>query len=316
MLPEHPGDDWRQFDERQRAACAYRLGNLTLLTAAHNRAASNAGCAAKRPIYQSSEFAITSRLAENYETWSAQKIRSRQAWMARQARPAGASIHGRPAITLAGLLLAWLFALPIGTYSAVRQYSPPDYLFTFFGFVGLSIPAFLFAIVLVFTVYRYTGWAATGLFSAEFRDAAWSLARLLDMLKNLAIPLLVLASSSAAALIRIHRATLLDELKKQYVVTARSKGVSELKVLFKYVAINPLISTVGWILPAAFGGEVVVSMVLNLPTTGPIMIESIMNEDMYLAGAIFMILSALTVIGTLVSDLLLGIVDPRIRLSD
>ena len=224
--------------------------------------------------------------------------------------------NGRPAITLAGLLLAWLFALPIGTYSAVRQYSPPDYLFTFFGFVGLSIPAFLFAIVLVFTVYRYTGWAATGLFSAEFRDAAWSLARLLDMLKNLAIPLLVLASSSAAALIRIHRATLLDELKKQYVVTARSKGVSELKVLFKYVAINPLISTVGWILPAAFGGEVVVSMVLNLPTTGPIMIESIMNEDMYLAGAIFMILSALTVIGTLVSDLLLGIVDPRIRLSD
>ena len=223
------------------------------------------------------------------------------------------------AITLAGLLLAWLFALPIGTYSAVRQYSPLDYLFTFFGFVGLSIPAFLFAIVLVFTVYRYTGWAATGLFSAEFRDAAWSLARLLDMLKNLAIPLLVLASSSAAALIRIHRATLLDELKKQYVITARSKGVSELKVLFKYpvrVAINPLISTIGWVLPAAFGGEVVVSMVLNLPTTGPIMIESIMNEDMYLAGAIFMILSALTVIGTLVSDLLLGIVDPRIRLSD
>ena len=295
VLPEHPGDDWRQFDERQRAACAYRLGNLTLLTAAHNRAASNAGYAAKRPIYQSSEFAITSRLAENYETWSAQKIRSRQAWMARQA-------------TAIWRIDSW-----------PCQYSPLDYLFTFFGFVGLSIPAFLFAIVLVFTVYRYTGWAATGLFSAEFRDAAWSLARLLDMLKNLAIPLLVLSSSSAAALIRIHRATLLDELKKQYVVTARSKGVSELKVLFKYpvrVAINPLISTVGWLLPAAFGGEVVVSMVLNLPTTGPIMIESIMNEDMYLAGAIFMILSALTVVGTVISDLLLGIVDPRIRLGD
>ena len=223
------------------------------------------------------------------------------------------------AITLVGLILAWMIALPTGTYSAVHQYSPFDYLFTFMGFVGLSIPAFLFAIVLVFTVYRHTGWAATGIFSPEFQDAAWTLARLLDMLRNLAIPLLVLASSSAASLIRIHRATLLDELKKQYVVTARSKGVNELKVLFKYpvrVAINPLISTIGWVLPAAFGGEVVVSMVLNLPTTGPIMIESIMNEDMYLAGAIFMILSTLTVIGTFISDVLLGVVDPRIRLGD
>lgn len=219
-------------------------------------------------------------------------------------------------ITIAGILLAWLIAVPIGIYSAVRQYSILDYVFTFLGFLGLAMPAFLFAIVLVFLVYLRTGWAITGIFSTEFVHAPWSLARFLDMLKNLAIPLLVLASSGAAGLIRILRATLLDELKKQYVITARAKGVREIKLLFKYpvrLAINPLISTIGWILPAAVGGEVVVSQVLNLPTTGPVLIWSIMNEDMYLAGGIFLILATLTVIGTLLSDILLAAVDPRIR---
>ena len=221
-------------------------------------------------------------------------------------------------ITLGGIVLAWVIAVPIGIYSSVHQYSFLDYLFTFLGFIGLSIPAFLFAIVLVFIIWMNTGWAVTGIFSPEFEEAAWSLPKLLDMLKNLSIPLLVLASSGAAGLIRILRATLLDELEKQYVITARAKGVSELRVLFKYpvrLAINPLISTIGWILPSAFSGEVIVSTVLNLPTTGPIMIQSIMNEDMYMAGAIFLILSTLTVIGTLLSDILLGALDPRIRLA-
>ena len=221
-------------------------------------------------------------------------------------------------IAFAGIVLAWAIAVPIGIYSAVHQYSFFDYLFTFLGFIGLSIPAFLFAIVLVFIIYLNTGWAVTGIFSPEFEKAAWSLPRLFDMLKNLAVPLLVLSSSGAAGLIRILRATLLDELKKQYVITARAKGVAELRVLFKYpvrLALNPLISTIGWILPAVFGGEVIVSQVLNLPTTGPVLIMSIMNEDMYMAGAIFLILSTLTVIGTLLSDILLGLVDPRIRLG-
>lgn len=220
------------------------------------------------------------------------------------------------AITLAGVLLAWIIAVPIGIYSAVRQYSVLDYVFTFLGFLGLALPAFLFAIVLVFFVYLNTGWAITGIFSPAFENAPWSLARLWDMLKNMAIPLLVLSTSGAAGLIRILRATLLDELKKQYVITARSKGLRETRLLFKYpvrLAINPLISTIGWLLPVAVGGEVVVSQVLNLPTTGPILISSIMNQDMYLAGGIFLILSSLTLVGTLISDILLAALDPRIR---
>jgi peptide/nickel transport system permease protein len=220
------------------------------------------------------------------------------------------------AITLAGILLAWLIAVPIGIYSAVRQYSVFDYIFTFLGFIGLALPAFLFAIVLVFLIYQKTGWAITGIFSAPFENARWSIAKFWDMIKNLAIPLLVLSTSGAAGLIRILRGTLLDELKKQYVITARSKGLREMRLLFKYpvrLAINPLISTIGWILPAAVGGEVVVSQVLNLPTTGPILIFSIMNQDMYLAGGILLILSSLTLVGTLISDILLAAVDPRIR---
>jgi peptide/nickel transport system permease protein len=220
------------------------------------------------------------------------------------------------AITIAGILLAWLIAVPIGIYSAVHQYSFFDYIFTFIGFLGLSIPAFLFAIVLVFLVFLNTGWAITGIFSPAFVNASWSLARFWDMIKNMAIPLLVLSTSGAAGLIRILRATLLDELKKQYVITARSKGLREMRLLFKYpvrLAINPLISTIGWLLPAAVGGEVVVSQVLNLPTTGPILISSIMNQDMYLAGGILFILSSLTLVGTLISDILLAALDPRIR---
>ena len=219
-------------------------------------------------------------------------------------------------ITLAGILLAWLIAVPIGIYSAVKQYSVFDYIFTFLGFLGLALPAFLFAIVLVFLIYQKTGWAITGIFSPAYENARWSLAKLWDMIKNLAVPLLVLSTSGAAGLIRILRGTLLDELKKQYVITARAKGLREMKLLFKYpvrLAINPLISTIGWILPAAVGGEVVVSQVLNLPTTGPILIFSIMNQDMYLAGGILLVLSSLTLVGTLISDILLAAVDPRIR---
>jgi peptide/nickel transport system permease protein len=220
------------------------------------------------------------------------------------------------AITLAGVALSWLIAVPIGIYSAVRQYSFFDYVFTFLGFVGLSFPAFLFAIVLVFIVYLNTGWTITGIFSSGFVDAPWSLAKFWDLLKNMTIPMVVLSTAGAAALIRILRATLLDELNKQYVVTARTKGLRESRLLFKYpvrVAINPLISTIGWLLPAAVGGEIVVSLVLNLPTIGPILLSSVMNQDMYLAGAILFILSSLTMLGTLISDILLVALDPRIR---
>lgn len=219
-------------------------------------------------------------------------------------------------IALAAMLLTWLIAVPIGIYSALRQYSVWDHLFTFISFVGLAVPGFLLALVLMYVVYEKTGWLVTGMFSPEYRAAPWSIAKFVDMLKNLWLPLLVLAMTSAAGVIRVLRASLLDEVKKQYVTTARSKGMPEWRLVLRYpvrIAINPLISTIGWMLPALVGGEVVVSKVLNIPTTGPVLLEAILAQDMYLTGALVMILSALTVIGTLASDVLLAVVDPRIR---
>jgi peptide/nickel transport system permease protein len=219
-------------------------------------------------------------------------------------------------IAFAAMLLTWLIAIPIGIYSALRQYSIWDHLFTFISFVGLAVPGFLLALVLMYVVYEKTGWLVTGMFSPEYRAAPWSVAKFVDMLKNLWLPLLVLSVTSAAGVIRVLRASLLDEVKKQYVTTARSKGMPEWKLVMRYpvrIAINPLISTIGWMLPAMVGGEVVVSKVLNIPTTGPVLLEAILAQDMYLTGALVMILSALTVIGTLASDVLLAVVDPRIR---
>ena len=220
------------------------------------------------------------------------------------------------AISLGAILVQWIIAVPIGIFSAVRKYSMFDYIFTFIGFIGISIPGFMFAIILVYLVYVNTGYAITGLYSETFRNAPWDINKFYDLMKNISIPLIVLGSSGAAVIIRILRSSMLDELEKQYVTTARSKGMSEIKILFKYpfrIAINPLISTIGWLLPAAVGGEVVISKVLNMPTTGPVLLKALMGEDMYLAGGILFILSILTIIGTLISDILLAILDPRIR---
>jgi len=220
------------------------------------------------------------------------------------------------AISLVAILLTWLIAIPLGIFSALRQYSVWDYLLTLISFVGLSIPAFLLALVLMYVVFTNTGWLVTGLYSPEFRDAPWSLAKFGDLVKNLWLPLIVLAVTGAAGTIRILRATLLDELQKPYVTTARAKGLPNWKVILKYpvrLAINPLISTIGWLLPAVVGGELVVSKVLNLPTVGPVILEAALAEDMYLAGGFVLILSTLTVIGTLLSDILLTWLDPRIR---
>ena len=220
------------------------------------------------------------------------------------------------AISLGAILVQWIIAIPIGIFSAIRKYSIFDYIFTLIGFIGLSIPGFMFAIVLVYLVYVNTGYAITGLYSEPFRNAPWDINKFYDLMKNISIPLIVLGSSGAAVIIRILRSSMLDELEKQYVTTARSKGMSEIKILFKYpfrIAVNPLISTIGWLLPAAVGGEVVISKVLNMPTTGPVLLKALMGEDMYLAGGILFILSILTIIGTLISDILLAMLDPRIR---
>ncbi len=219
-------------------------------------------------------------------------------------------------ISICTLLFTWITAIPIGIYSAVRQYSPFDYTFTFLGFIGLAIPNFLLALVLMWLSFVYLGFPVTGLFSPEYVDVAWSWAKIWDMGKHLPIPIIVVGTAGTAGLIRVMRGCLLDELQKQYVITARAKGVSEAKLLFKYpvrMAINPLISTIGWLLPMIISGATITAIVLNLPTTGPVLLRALLAQDMYLAGSFIMILSLLTVFGNLISDILLVWLDPRIK---
>ncbi|PRX01941.1 ABC transporter permease [Martelella mediterranea] len=219
---------------------------------------------------------------------------------------------------LAALTLGfmWLVAVPIGIYSAVRRNTWGDYLVTFLGVLGLAIPNFLFALILLFISFKYFGADIGGLYSQQYARAAWSMGKLADFLQHMIIPVIVLGSAGTAALIRILRANLLDELNRPYVVTARAYGLTERALLWKYpvrVALNPLISTVGWVLPTLISGATITAVVLNLPLTGPLLLNSLLTQDMYLAGSFIMMMSALTVIGTLLSDILLAWLDPRIR---
>jgi peptide/nickel transport system permease protein len=221
-------------------------------------------------------------------------------------------------VALSAVLFTWALAIPIGIYSAVRQRSIGDYVFTFFGFIGLSIPDFLIALVLMYVAYFKFGISIGGLFSHEFQNAPWSLARVWDLLKHLWIPAIVLGAAGAAAFIRIIRANLLDELHKPYVAAARARGMPEWRLILKYpvrVALNPFLSAVGYVLPFLVSGSVIVSVVLDLPTVGQLLIRSLMQQDMYLAGAIVLMLGAMTVAGTLLSDILLMLLDPRIRMG-
>ncbi|MFH1730204.1 MAG: ABC transporter permease [Planctomycetota bacterium] len=221
-------------------------------------------------------------------------------------------------VTLSAVIFTWALAIPIGIYSAVRQHSAGDYVFTFIGFIGVAIPGFLLALVLMYGAYAWFGISVDGLFSDAYIEAEWSLARVGDLLTHLWVPALVLGAAGTAQLIRILRSNLLDELRKPYVVAARAKGLSLWRAVIKYpvrVALNPLVSTVGYILPALVSGSVIVSVVLNLPTVGPLLWRALLAQDMYLAGTIVLLLSTLTVIGTLLSDILLVILDPRIRLE-
>ncbi|MEM5503098.1 ABC transporter permease [Ahrensia kielensis] len=219
-------------------------------------------------------------------------------------------------ISLLTLLFIWITALPIGIYSAVRKYSVGDYAATLFGFIGLAVPNFLLALVMMYVAFKYFGQSVGGLVSPEYLDAPWNWDKIVDLLKHIWMPIVVVGTSGAAALIRIMRANLLDELYRPYVVTARAKGMSEFQLLMKYpvrVALNPFISTIGWILPTLVSGEIIVSVVMNLPTTGPMLLRALLVQDMYLAGSLILIVSMLTVLGTLISDILLAWIDPRIR---
>lgn len=220
-------------------------------------------------------------------------------------------------LSMITLLSTWVIAFPIGIYSAVRPYSLADFFWTFIGFFGLAVPNFLIALVLMFLSFRYFPEIGIGgLFSQEFQRAVWSWPKFADLLAHLWIPVLVIGTAGTAGLIRIVRANLIDELKKPYVVMARSKGLSEVRTVLKYpvrIALNPFFSTVGWILPSIIAGETITSIVLGLPTAGPLVLDAIRSQDMQLAGAFIMLSSTLVVIGTLLSDIILVIVDPRIR---
>ncbi len=216
------------------------------------------------------------------------------------------------------LLFTWAIALPIGVYSAVRRHSIGDYVFTFLGFVGLAIPNFLLGLILMYFGIAWFHQDVGGLFSPQYLNAPWSWGRAADLAAHLWIPMIILGTSGAASLIRIMRANLLDQLHQPYVETARAKGLSEFTLLVRYpvrIALNPFVSTLGWVLPHLVSGSVIISIVLNLPTAGPMLLQALMSQDQYLAGAFLLLLCSLTVVGTLVSDILLALLDPRIRVQ-
>ena len=231
------------------------------------------------------------------------------------------------ALTGMTILTTWVFSLPIGIYSALRQHSVGDYVVSFVGFLGLAVPDFLLALVLMFVAFKYFGVSVGGLFSDEYIQGplpgemqwmGWSFQRIWNMLTHLWIPAIVLGTHGTAGLIRIMRNNLLDELGKPYVVTARSKGLVGWKVILKYpvrIALNPLVSGAAYLLPALVGGTVIVSIVLSLATMGPLLLNALVNQDIYLSSTIILILGVLTVVGTLISDVLLVILDPRIRMD-
>lgn len=219
-------------------------------------------------------------------------------------------------VSLCALMLTWLIALPIGIFAAANKYTLGDYVATFIGFVGLAVPNFLLALLFMYASFAFFGTSAGGLFSPEFVNAPWSPAKLADLAAHMWIPALVVGIGGTASLIRIMRANLLDELSRPYVVTARAKGLGETQLLLKYpvrVALNPFVSSLAWVLPGLVSGETIVSIVLSLPTTGPLLLDALIAQDMYLAGSIILLLSVLTVVGTLLSDILLAALDPRIR---
>lgn len=295
-----PGDYVSTYDARLRAQ--------GMVLAESDLAAMRAQYGLDRPVYV------------QYLIWVRNMLQGNLGISLSWNKPVNELILERLPITIELSLLALVFtfvlAILIGIYSATHQYSVGDYAFTFLGFIGLATPAFLLALVLMMLFFKFFGISIGGLYSQQYLLAGWSLGKFVDLVKHLIIPVVVMGTAGAAGLIRVMRGCLLDELNKQYVVTARAKGVKESTLLFKYpvrVAVNPIVSTVGWVLPDIISGGVIVSIVLNIPTIGPLLFAALLNQDIYLSGSAVMILTFLTVIGTFLSDMLLIVVDPRIR---
>ena len=268
------------------------------------------------------QYGLDRPLVSRYFFWIGKFVRGDMGMSFEWNKPVNELIWERLALTfvisLSTLIFTQVMGFMIGVYSATHQYSLFDYFFTALGFIGLGIPDFLIALVIMWYAFANFGVSLSGLFSQQYQSAPWSWAKVVDMLGHLWLPMIILGTSGTAGMIRTMRANLLDELRKPYVTTARAKGLMERRLLFKYpvrVALNPFVSTIGWALPGLVSGSTIVSVVLSLPTTGPLLLRSLMNQDMYLASSFLMMLSVLTVIGTLISDLLLAWLDPRIRVG-
>ncbi len=267
------------------------------------------------------QYGLDQPIYVQYLKWSRLMLQGNYGMAMEYNRPVREVIGDRMTTTIivsvVAILLIWALALPIGIYSAVRQYSWGDYFFTFLGFIGIAVPNFMLALIVLYASFKYFNVQNIGgLFSPEYLQQGWSAAKIWDMAKHLPLPAFILGLAGMAEVVRIMRANLLDELRKPYVVTAQAKGLSRNRVIMKYpvrAAMNPFASTIGYLFPFVVSGSIIVSLVLSLPTVGPLLFKALIAQDLFLAGTILLLLSILTVIGTFVSDLILMWIDPRIR---
>ena len=259
---------------------------------------------------------------ERYFKWFGQVLQGEFGYSFEWEKPVRDLIGERLALTFTIAIISAIFvyivAIPIGIYSATHQYSLIDYVVSMVGFIGLAIPNFMLALILLYIAFKHFGINLTGLFSPEYLAAPWSWAKVGDLLLHLPVPVIILGTAGTAGLIRVLRGTLLDELNKQYVITARSKGIGEVKLLFKYpvrVALNPIVSSFAWLFPSLVSGGTITAIVLGLPTAGPMLYRAMVAQDTFLAATLLLFVVILTVIGVAVSDILLSVVDPRIRME-
>jgi peptide/nickel transport system permease protein len=268
------------------------------------------------------QFGVDRPITVQYSQWVRGLLRGDLGRSLEYQRPNAELIGERVLLTIAlalfAFIITWAIAIPAGIYSATHPNTVIDYILTVFNYVGVAIPNFLLALILMWFAFDKLGVSVTGLFSPQFVQAPWSWARFADLMKHIWVAAIVLGVAGTARLTRIMRANLLDELNKQYVITARAKGLSEWRLVMKYpvrLAFNPLISTIGWYLPQLFSGSLIVATVMNIPNIGPVLLRALQQQDMYLAGSILLIYCLLTIVGTLISDVLLAVADPRIRME-
>jgi peptide/nickel transport system permease protein len=268
------------------------------------------------------QFGLDQPVHIQYISWIQSLLRGKLGLSLEYQRPNAELIAERLGLTLvlaiSAFIFTWIVAIPLGIYSATHRNTLLDYLTTVLNYIGVATPNFMLALILMWWAYSQFGLSITGLFSREFEQAPWSFAKFIDLLKHIWVPMIVIGIAGTARLTRVMRANLLDELNKPYMISGRARGLSEWQLVMKYpvrLAINPLASTIGWYLPELFSGSLIVATVMNLQNIGPLLLRSLINQDMYLAGSILLIYCFLAIVGTLISDILLAWLDPRIRME-